>query len=94
YPVVLSQAQAAGIPILATPNCSAPDIVKENKNGWVLPIRNPGAFVEKLEWCHRNRDALARMVRSTYEAHNQRDWAQVASDLIKICEEWRSQHAV
>jgi len=94
YAVVLSQAQAAGLPVLATPNCSAPDIVKENKNGWVLPIRNPGAFVEKLEWCDSNREALARMVRSTYDAHNQRDWAQVASDLIKICEEWQSQHAV
>ena len=94
YPVVLSQAQAAGLPVLATPNCSAPDIVKENKNGWVLPIRNPGAFVEKLEWCDSNREALARMVRFTYEAEQPRDWAQVASDLIKICEEWRSQYAV
>jgi len=92
YPVVLAQAQAAGLPSLATPNCSAPDILRENENGWILPIRNPAAFVKKLEWCDDNREALARMVRVTHENYKPRDWEAVASDLVNIYEEWFSQH--
>src|SRR5205823_1206331 len=82
YAVVLAQAQAAGLPILATANCGAPDILQENENGWVLPIRSPLAFIQKLEWCDLNRGALARMVRCTYEAFRPRDWSEVASDLV------------
>jgi len=82
YAVVLAQAQAAGLLILATPNCAAPDIVQENTNGWILPIRNPGAFIERLEWCDANREALAHMVRFTHETFRPRDWTDVASDLI------------
>ena len=84
YAVVLAQAQAAGLPILATPNCGAPDIVEENRNGWILPIRNPGAFIERLEWCDANREALARMVRFTHETFRPRDWSDVATDLIDV----------
>ncbi len=94
YPVVLAQAQAGGLPILATANCSAPDILQENENGWVLPIRNPAAFVSRLEWCDSHRPELARMVRTTYESCQPRDWSQVASDLISISEEWFASHRV
>jgi len=90
YAVVLAQAQAAGLPILATPNCAAPDILKENENGWILPIRNPAAFIEKLEWCDSNRGTLARVVRSAYENYRPRDWAQVAAELINTYENWIS----
>ena len=92
YAVVLAQAQAAGLPILATPNCAAPDILRENESGWILPIRNPAAFIGKLEWCDDNREALARMVRVTHENYKPRDWEAVASDLVSAYEEWFSQH--
>ena len=94
YAVVLAQAQAAGLAILATTNCSAPDIVRENENGWILPIRNPAAFVSRLEWCDANRDELARMVRTAHENYRPRDWSRVATDLIEIAEEWFAAHRV
>jgi glycosyltransferase involved in cell wall biosynthesis len=92
YAVVLSQAQAAGLPILATPNCAAPDILRNNDNGWILPIRNPAAFIAKLEWCDSNRQRLADMVRCSYEKYERRDWAQVATDLITTYQDWLSQN--
>ena len=91
YAVVLSQAQAAGLPILATPNCAAPDILLDNENGWILPIRNAAAFIAKLQWCDSHRRRLADMVRSSYESYQPRDWAQVAADLIGTYQDWLSQ---
>jgi glycosyltransferase involved in cell wall biosynthesis len=84
YAMVLSQAQASGLPILTTENCSGPDIVIENQTGWVLPIRSPEAFIERLNWCHKNRKKLAEMAWSVYNNFQPRDWSDVAHDFVQL----------
>jgi glycosyltransferase involved in cell wall biosynthesis len=84
YAVVLAQAQAAGLPILATTNCAAPDMLREGKSGWVLPIRRPEQFVARLEWCDAHRHELAQMARHVYDSSEQRDWSAVAEDFQGI----------
>jgi len=85
FPVVLAQANAAGLPILTTPNCCGPDMVREGQTGWVLPIRSPQAFIERLDWCHSHREELAGMVRRIYHQFQPRTWADVAADFESIC---------
>ena len=80
---VLNQAAAAGLPILTTTNCSGSDLVREGLTGWVLPIRRPDAFVERLQWCDSHRPELAAMVRNTYEVFQPRDWNDMAADLVR-----------
>lgn len=84
YAVILSQAQANGLPILTTTNCSGSDIVVEGKTGWVLPIRSPEIFVERLNWCHENRQELAQMVWRVYRDFQPRDWSEVAADFVSM----------
>lgn len=86
YAVVLAQAQASGLPILTTPNCCGPDLVRADQTGWILPIRNPEAVIEKLLWCDSHRVELASMVRSAYDGFQQRDWSDVAADFESFCE--------
>lgn len=85
FAVVLTQAAANGLPILATTNCAGPDMLRENATGWVLPIRSPQAFVERLRWCDENRDALAAMARRISEEFVPRTWDDVARDFEEIC---------
>ena len=85
YAVVLAQAQAGGLPIVTTANCSGPDLIAEGETGWVLPIRDPDAFVERLLWCDANRPALAEMVRRIYHAARTRSWDDVAGDFEALC---------
>ena len=87
FAVVLAQANAAGLPILTTPNCCGPDLIREGQTGWVLPIRNPQAFIERLDWCDSHREELAEMVRHTYYQFQPRTWADVAADFESICAE-------
>jgi len=82
---VLTQAQAAGLPILATANCSAPDILEDGKNGWVLPIRSPEAFVERLRWCNQHRDQLADMVQTIYDTYQPPTWQDAATEFEDVC---------
>jgi glycosyltransferase involved in cell wall biosynthesis len=85
YAVVLSQAQAAGLPILATENSAAPDIIDTGQSGWILPIRDADGFMEKLQWCNTHRLELAQMVRHVYDDFQPRDWADVAKDFVHMC---------
>lgn len=85
YAVVLAQAKASALPILTTTNCGGPDLIDESQTGWILPIREPAAFVNQLRWCDDHRDELANMVQRTYEDPAQRDWSDVASDFEQIC---------
>ena len=85
FAVVLAQAQASGLPILTTTNCCGPDLIRDGETGWVLPIRDPDAFVERLIWCDTHRDELAAMVRNSYNSFRPRDWADVAADFESLC---------
>ncbi len=84
FPIVLAQAHAAGLPILTTPNGAGHDLVEDGRTGWVLPIRNPEAFIKKLQWCDSHRKELAEMVGKIYETSSSRDWKQVSEELI-VC---------
>jgi len=85
FAVVLTQAAASALPILTTPNCCGPDLIREGQTGWVLPIRSPQAFLDRLDWCDAHREELAGMVRRIYDDFQPRTWADVAADFESIC---------
>ncbi|MBV8730794.1 MAG: glycosyltransferase family 4 protein [Acidobacteriia bacterium] len=85
YALVLAQASANSLPILTTTNCSGPDIIHEGQSGWVLPIRNPEAFIKRLLWCDAHREQLARMVRDIARKFQPRNWSDVAADFESLC---------
>ena len=85
FAAVLAQAHSSCLPILATTNCCAPDLIKEGETGWVLPIRSPQAFVERLLWCESHREELAQMVHGAYLNFQTRDWNDVAADFESLC---------
>jgi glycosyltransferase involved in cell wall biosynthesis len=84
YAVVLAQAQANALPILTTTNCSGPDIVRQDVTGWMLPIRDPEAFIERLQWCDANRDDLAGMIERIHHEFRPFDWNDVAAAFEKL----------
>lgn len=88
YAVVLTQANAAALPILTTTNCGGPDLVREGQTGWVLPIRSPREFLARLDWCDAHRQELAAMVRGMYHHFRPRTWADVAADFESVCQQY------
>jgi glycosyltransferase involved in cell wall biosynthesis len=87
FGLVLTQAKASGLPILATTNCAARDLIRDNDDGWILPIRDARAFVDRLNWCHGHREQLASIARSSGLTQTAADWAEVAADFERICTE-------
>jgi glycosyltransferase involved in cell wall biosynthesis len=76
FAMVLCQALAAGLPVIATTNCAAPDLIAGGKNGWVTPIRNPQALIERLIWLDCHRDELIAAIRFAAGASVDLDWSE------------------
>ncbi len=49
FALVLVEAMAAGLPIITTPHSIGPELVIENVNGYIVPIRNSKAIVSAIE---------------------------------------------
>lgn len=94
FPQVLVQAQASALPILTTPHSSGPDLVQGGNTGWILPVRSPEAFVDRLKWCDTHREELAQMVRRIYHEYRSRDWSEAAADFESICTEALRKHGI
>lgn len=78
-PLVVLEAMASGLPVITTPNGPG-DIVRDGIDGFVVPIRDPGAIVEKLEYLRANperrremgRNARQRALEYTWRAYQER----------------------
>lgn len=61
FAISLIEAMAAGLPVMATAHTGAPDIVSEGREGFIIPVGEVDALVERLRWFADNRDKLPSM---------------------------------
>lgn len=61
FAISLIESMEAGMPILATCHTGAPDMVTPGKEGFILPVGDLDALVEKLRWFSDNRDRIRAM---------------------------------
>ena len=57
-PIVILEAMGAGLAIVATPAGAIPDIVKHNKNGFIIKSKNPRDFYEAINKLIGNKELL------------------------------------
>ncbi|MBD1873987.1 glycosyltransferase family 4 protein [Nodosilinea sp. FACHB-131] len=81
FGLVMLEAMACGIPVIATPNAAGPDIITDGIEGFIVPIRDAEILGEKLEWCYQNPDELARMGRSAREKAETSTWSSYRQKL-------------
>jgi glycosyltransferase involved in cell wall biosynthesis len=61
--MVLLEAMASGLPVVATTRTGAEDCVTSGSDGWLVPARSVEALSEALLWCYTHRDLLDNMGR-------------------------------
>jgi len=72
---VIMEAMACGLPVIATQNTGAGDIVREGVDGFIIPIRDRDALKEKITYLYENRDLRGEM-------------GQNAKERIRSCFTW------
>jgi glycosyltransferase involved in cell wall biosynthesis len=65
--LVQPQAMACGLPIVATTNTGAEDIVRDGVDGFIVPIRDVEALKERLAYLHAHPEERTRMGKSALE---------------------------
>jgi glycosyltransferase involved in cell wall biosynthesis len=59
--MVIPQQLKCGIPVIASSNTGGADIIINEKSGFIVPIRNPQAIVEKIQFLYYNPEKLSEM---------------------------------
>ena len=59
--MVQVQAMACGLPLIITTNTGGADLVREGREGFILPIRDVAALKEKILYCYENPEEASRM---------------------------------
>ena len=67
FGMVIIQAMACGLPVIATENTGGLDIISDGKNGFIIPIRNVEALKSKLLYFYQNKEICEIMGQSAKE---------------------------
>jgi glycosyltransferase involved in cell wall biosynthesis len=54
FGMVLLQAMASGLPVIATENSGGPDVIEPNINGFIIPINSDKILAEKIEYLYNH----------------------------------------
>jgi len=60
HPAAMQEAMCYGRPVIVTPNMGTCDLVEDGDNGFVVPIRDVGAMMEKIRYYYDNRMEIIR----------------------------------
>lgn len=92
FGLVIAQAMACGVPVIATTNTGGPDLITDGKDGFVVPIRSAAAIEERLDYLHSHPDERAAMGRAALEkVRSLGGWGQYAKQVLRAHRDRRNQ---
>lgn len=84
---VVSEAMAAGVPVIASDTTGGSDWIVEGVNGFVVPAGDLEALRERLVWCHRNVPRLKAMGKAARETASSHDLHHFRSEYLPLVTE-------
>lgn len=82
FGMVAAEALAHGLPVIATDQAGAADLLSEG-GGLVVPAADPAALADALRWCLDNRRRLSDMRLEALAAARRRQWSDFRRDLVE-----------
>jgi starch synthase len=71
---VCLEAMARGKPVITTPNSGMEGILRDGRDGFIVPIRDVDALTEKIQYFYENREDCITMGRSARERIGSYSW--------------------
>ena len=82
FAAVQLQAMACGLPLLTTTNSGGEDVLREGREGFVVPIRNPEALAEKIDWFASHPQERRAMGHSAVTASAGFTWDRYGDEIV------------
>jgi glycosyltransferase involved in cell wall biosynthesis len=84
--LVLQEAMACGLPIIASTNTGADDLIVPDETGFLVPIRNPRAIAEAILRLADDRDLLEYMSEHSRRKASEYTWSRYTNQIIQTIE--------
>ena len=81
--LVIQEAMSQGLPIIITANTGAEDLIQNEETGFLVPIRNPEAIAEKINWFLSNRSKIFQMGKNAKQLADSYSWDAYAAVICK-----------
>lgn len=87
FGLVIGEAMAQGLVVIATPHTAAPDLTDDGVDGFIVPIRSADAIAEKLELLARDPARLHEMKQAARRKAHAHSWESYRSSLVRLARE-------
>lgn len=84
FGLVVLEAMACGLPVIVTENVGAADIIEDGIDGFIIPIRNSDAIMEKLQILYKDQSLLKNMGEKAIIKSRKYNWDSYEESLIKV----------
>ena len=74
FALVILEAMAAGLPVIATPNTAGPDLIEHEKEGLIVPAGDANALREAMECLLNDPERARSMGRAAHEKAKEYTW--------------------
>jgi len=69
YGMVVPEAMANFLPVIATDHVGSSSLIKDNFNGFVIPVKDHAKLAEKIMYFYKNSKEIERMGSNAYKAY-------------------------
>ena len=84
FGLVVLEAMACGVPVIASANTCALDTIEDGSDGFIVPIRDSGALVDRLDRLYRDRGLARTMGRAARQKALRFSWSRYGECLRAI----------
>ncbi len=82
--MVVTEAMAHGLPVIVSENSGVKDIVEQDKNGFIVPIKNSKSIQEKIQLLCDNPSKARHMGKNAKLTAAKNSWDKYGEELVKI----------
>ncbi len=87
FGLVIGEALSRGVPVITTSHTGGPDILRDGQDGFIVPVRDAEAIVERVLALHGDRELLRTMSASALERAGQFTWQRYRDATVEaVCQ--------
>jgi glycosyltransferase involved in cell wall biosynthesis len=84
FGMVMGEAMASGLPVICTDCTGGPDILQEQKHGFIVPSKNIEILAERILWCFQNQNLAKQMGMEAQQYVQQFTWDNYGEKVYEV----------
>ncbi|SDS66501.1 glycosyltransferase family 4 protein [Erythrobacter sp. HL-111] len=88
FGMVITEAMAAGLPVITTPHTAGPDILDEGIDGFIVPIRDPAVLADRITRLAEDETQRQEMAHAAKAKAAEMSWMRYETQIGDLVTEW------